>query len=551
MLAPNNVVLTAVPTAKTAPRLLAIEATNRRLLEPAALGCVLLLALFLRFWGIDKHCFWLDEVYSIQKAAGHCTWTFAPPTNQYISRGFVSTDPFNGTLADVFAAMKTDTHPPLYTLVLRYWRQLVGVTDGATRSLSALCGVMAILLLWYAVRTLHGSTAAFWAALLMAVATPQIDYGQEARSYAMVTMWVAAALAAVARIVAEGPNWRREAALVASLFCGIATHYDFVGLWAALMVFGLFQPKPVRSTLWRCGFVAILLAAVVLGPLLYLQRSTYQADMSWAKERSPAHVASTLRRAAVVPLRWFMSPMESSWRWAALFSGVLIFSWAAVRRRPALALWLLGAIFSAGLETLIDLTDHLQTLVEIRYVLAGAVPAYALAACLLSTQNRWLRHLIPASLVLGAVICLPQAYEQTRKANWDRLAADAARLGSPDTPLVFYQEDPSRDLFDPILQAGITRYSQLWQHPVVALTTTASPEVLRQLHQQGRFLLVRNGGIGSVEDFIPGCVATGREMTTYFVGEVSEYRFEDLRLAQRTPANNRLDFSADTAVRRR
>ena len=60
--------------------------------------------------------------------------------------------------------------------------------DVSSRLLSVLCSLVAIAFLYDITSRLHGKTVALWAALLMAIAVPQIEYAQATRNYAFLLM---------------------------------------------------------------------------------------------------------------------------------------------------------------------------------------------------------------------------------------------------------------------------------------------------------------------------------------------------------------------------
>jgi uncharacterized membrane protein len=86
--------------------------------------------------------------------------------------------------------MQDATHPPLYFFLLRLWRDIAD-GDLSSRLLSVLCSLAAIAFLYDTVSKLNGPTAAMYAALLMAIAVPQIEYAQATRNYTLLllTSW--------------------------------------------------------------------------------------------------------------------------------------------------------------------------------------------------------------------------------------------------------------------------------------------------------------------------------------------------------------------------
>lgn len=140
-------------------------------------------ALALRVSDLDARSLWHDEAFS---------WRLSQfSTTQIVER------------------VKLDTHPPLYFLLLKFWRGLCGDSVFAMRSLSALCGCAAVFGVYSFLREafadprrdsdetvptsgLHTSSdrilfAAVLAAGLVALSVFQIRWAREVRMYALGT----------------------------------------------------------------------------------------------------------------------------------------------------------------------------------------------------------------------------------------------------------------------------------------------------------------------------------------------------------------------------
>ena len=123
----------------------------------------------LRFYAIGVQTVWLDEAFSI--------WLAQQP------------------LVDMWAwLIKIDQHPPLYYSLLHFWVLLFGDAQGVARALSALCSGLAIPVFYAASRYLLNQRTALLAALLLALSPFQVQYAQEVRMYALLTLTVAVAL---------------------------------------------------------------------------------------------------------------------------------------------------------------------------------------------------------------------------------------------------------------------------------------------------------------------------------------------------------------------
>jgi hypothetical protein len=147
-----------------------IQIGNRSLSwATVTLGLITLLGFGLRFYAIGAQTVWLDEAFSIWLA--------------------------NQPLVDMWAwLIKIDQHPPLYYSLLHFWIWLFGDGQGAARALSALCSGLAIPVFYAASRYLLDQRTALLAALLLALSPFQVQYAQEVRMYALLTLTVAATL---------------------------------------------------------------------------------------------------------------------------------------------------------------------------------------------------------------------------------------------------------------------------------------------------------------------------------------------------------------------
>ncbi len=133
---------------------------NRSHATALATAGVLAVALALRLWGLGRESLWLDEATSLMLA--------------------------RMPIPALLAWTAADIHPPLYYLLLHFWRHL-GEGEATLRGLSVLGGMLGVGLTFLVARRLFGRRTALAAALLVAVAPLHIWYSQEARGY----VWLA------------------------------------------------------------------------------------------------------------------------------------------------------------------------------------------------------------------------------------------------------------------------------------------------------------------------------------------------------------------------
>jgi mannosyltransferase len=243
----------------------------------AALLLILLLALVLRFYHLDAQSLWNDEGTSVAIA----------------QRGLV-------TIARDAAH---DIHPPLYYWLLSGWVRLVGTSEVAVRSLSALLGVALVALTYALGRLLRpqgGRWAGLAAALVAAINPFQVYYSQEARMYMLLAVWGAlafyAALIWAASERGEGVHHWSIVYVLASV-AGLYTHYAFP---MVLLVINL----------------TILLDILLQGlghPTMVRRAQTAQGDQVSAQPTTSSGQALSAWR-----------PVARLWRWLALQTGVVL-----------------------------------------------------------------------------------------------------------------------------------------------------------------------------------------------------------------------------------
>ena len=111
------------------------------------LGGILLLAAGVRFYRLGEEDYGLDELYSMASSAGRRAEIEAKPYGRIIRPvGRPADLGLHSTAAEVWrTTTRHDTHPPLYFLVLYYWRRLVGDGETAVRSLAVVFSVLSIV----------------------------------------------------------------------------------------------------------------------------------------------------------------------------------------------------------------------------------------------------------------------------------------------------------------------------------------------------------------------------------------------------------------------
>jgi hypothetical protein len=262
-----------------------------------------------------------------------------------------------GSLGEVYRASLEHAHPPLFFLLLHFWKGIVGVGW----QLCWLSVAFATLFLWAGyrwTRALLGPATALAALALFALLPQLVLLTAEVRGYSLMLLLSAAALAAIERgIAAASPRWLIAAAALAGL--ALLTHYAAARLVTVIFVYGsvrlLSARVPVRLGAAWVGSQAALGALFLFLFARQVSRlrggsleSHAQAD--WLKasyfrpgEESAATFVVRQTRA------FFDFLMMSSWAGIAAFLLVaLAIGWLALRKSPAAVLLSLPFLLAAA-----------------------------------------------------------------------------------------------------------------------------------------------------------------------------------------------------------
>lgn len=195
---------------------------NRKVVIFALSLLILLLAAFTRFHLLGAQSLWNDEGSSYVQA----------------TRSF----------GDIAANAARDIHPPGYYWLLAVWRVLLGESEFSLRALSTFASLFTVAFTYAIGRQLFGRWIGLLAAAFVTLNTFSIYYAQEARMYALLSMWAAGSMWALLKLIksitqrskgtetpalfsllALGERARVGAFLLLALFnaAGLYTHYAY------------------------------------------------------------------------------------------------------------------------------------------------------------------------------------------------------------------------------------------------------------------------------------------------------------------------------------
>ncbi len=220
---------------------------------------ILLLATALRFHRIETQSFWNDEGNSARLS--------------------------ERSIKLIIEGTASDIHPPLYYLILRGWRELLGDSEFALRAFSAFVGIGLVAATLALGQRLIGSdayAASLLAGFLVAINPALVYYSQETRMYELLAfLAIFSTLLLVMWLQGGRRKFAMAAAYILTVVAGLYTHYFFPAVLVTQnLIFLLWiviqwrsSPQPKRDGLLPVAILPSIrrwIAMMLVVLLLYL-----------------------------------------------------------------------------------------------------------------------------------------------------------------------------------------------------------------------------------------------------------------------------------------
>ncbi|MGJ7515285.1 glycosyltransferase family 39 protein [Pseudomonas baetica] len=197
------------------------------------------------------------------------------------------------SLVDIWVHAAHDVHPPLYFMLLHGWIEWFGDGIFAIRMLSALPGIVAVMLGMWLVRLMANARAVLLAGLMLALLPTAVRYSQEVRMYAWLGVWLLGATIALVYWVKQPRHTRALVIYALLMTAGFYTHY-FTALcvlvhWAYLLVLRLQPTQPLklinRPAWWLANVAIVVLFAPWIPGLIdliqHMDQLKANGDVGW------------------------------------------------------------------------------------------------------------------------------------------------------------------------------------------------------------------------------------------------------------------------------
>jgi uncharacterized membrane protein len=183
------------------------------------IACIIaiVLGVVFRLSHLDRAVYWGDEVYTSLRVFGYRTWEVAQAIAQgnlvtaETIRSFQQVVAERGITDTITSLASEDSHmTPLYFVVTRLWVGWFGDSVASIRSVSAVTSVLLLpAVYWFGRELFDRRPVALLATALIAVSPIQLLYAQEARPYAIWTLFTVLTGAALLRAirVRSGSSW--------------------------------------------------------------------------------------------------------------------------------------------------------------------------------------------------------------------------------------------------------------------------------------------------------------------------------------------------------
>jgi len=199
----------------------------------------ILLGAVLRIYNLGTESIWLDEAESIYESTLSFT-EISAHSNQ----------------------------PPLYFVILSWWIRLWGTGEIALRSLSAVFGILAILITFFVGKELFSRKVGLIGCFIAAISQFQIFYSQDARAYSLLLLLSLISYMFFIKILKQNKNWYYPCFFLATSLLAYTHIYGLFIIASQVLYFLIFWKNYQLQRIKLISTVLVLLISIL--PLIVL-----------------------------------------------------------------------------------------------------------------------------------------------------------------------------------------------------------------------------------------------------------------------------------------
>jgi uncharacterized membrane protein len=241
---------------------------NNRFNSKFLIGAIILISIigfYLRYSGIDKVSLWMDELYTIMRIQGSLSYTLLTSSDS--------------------------AFPPFYYLGMNIFRSVFGTNDIALRFPSVVFGVLTITAIFWLGKELFNWKTGLIAGSLFAIYPYAINYGQEAKQYSLLWLFMVLSFLFFFRFMNKGRKSDKILYILAMIISIYSIYIGFIFLilhW--ICVFIIYRKKIkdwININLWI--FILYL-------PWLFIAIKNWLArsGIQWIPEKTKAYFMNEL-----------------------------------------------------------------------------------------------------------------------------------------------------------------------------------------------------------------------------------------------------------------
>ncbi|MBN1871813.1 MAG: glycosyltransferase family 39 protein [Candidatus Omnitrophica bacterium] len=272
----------------------------RRHLHILVLTSIFLIGLFLRLYHLGSESLWTDEGIAIHTA--------------------------ESGINEIIKERASFFHGPLYYILLRYWIGIFGNTEYSIRFLSAIFGVLAILIIYKVGEIIFNKEIGLLSALLLSISSFHISYSQEARMYSLVSMLTLSSFYFFIRLL----SFRAKYTIIGYILSSVLLFYTHcIGLFVIMaqvifLVLYSIKYRRLETKKLKFWFIQLSLLTLLLLPLLSFfatsKRFSYLIN----------HIYSGQAYFFIFPVRRFSDIAETAFQWSSRSYFLMMISLIAV-----------------------------------------------------------------------------------------------------------------------------------------------------------------------------------------------------------------------------